>query len=320
MWAVPIAMAAAGALAGSMKDKSRSTVDVAPENALEQLGGKTQTDMLNSLTSLTNLGPGERDITSGLNSQRDLASLLAEMVKTGGMPSQADYTNARSFTDQVFSPERTALNQNFQQAQIDANRAAARMGRGGNDPILLNKLLQEKTRQQQMLDSNMTSFFAQQAQAMPGQRLNLAGQLAQVNSGLASQAMANRQALFSLGSQIKQQEQNFRLGTATRESESGGGMKGALQGGIAGFGAGMGGMAAMGMGGLLGNKSPGGIVANPDAGSQPGLGIGSLTAPQPPPSSLGMNYSLGQMNINLPRYSSPIRQPYRAMGRDWEGG
>lgn len=105
---------------------------------------------------------------------------------------------------------------------------------------MMNKLMQERTRQQQQLGAQMGSFQAQQAQAAPMQRLEFANQLSGVQGGLASQAMANRQALFGLGSQLKQQEQQFRLGTASRTSSqtSGGGAAGAINGAIAGMGTG----------------------------------------------------------------------------------
>jgi hypothetical protein len=54
--------------------------------------------------------------------------------------------------------------------------------------------------------------------------------------------MANRQALLSMGSGIRQQEQQFRLGSASRtlSGSEGGGLSGAIAGGMAGFGAGAG--------------------------------------------------------------------------------
>ncbi len=92
------------------------------------------------------------------------------------------------------------------------------------------------------LDSQIQSHGMQQALSMPMQQLNFMQNYAQVNQGLATQAMQNRQALLGMGSQIKQQEQNFRAGTAssTTSQSQGGGMGGALTGGLAGLGVGLG--------------------------------------------------------------------------------
>lgn len=239
----PIGVGLLGALAGSQGDKSTQNYakQVAPASALEDQATKSIGGSLTGLEALINAGPGQQAMTDSLGSQNALAALLQQFAQGGFMPGQQDINQANQFAQQMFAPQQTALAQRFQDAQMMGNRQAARMGRAGNDPILLNKMLQEQTRQQAMLDSERGAFGAQFAQQMPMQRLNFQSQLAQVRGGLASQALANRQALLNAGSQLKQQEQNFRSGTASTSvtSSSGGGLAGGITGALAGIGSGM---------------------------------------------------------------------------------
>lgn len=245
MWGAIAGMAGGGLLgaisgAQGQTTTQNSSVNVAPAGEAELQAGKIQTDQLTALQQLIGLGPGQQDITNSLNSTRGLAQLLQQYQQGGYRPTQQDQADAGQFARESFAGQQTQLNQSFQDAQTGANRQAALAGRGPNDPIMMNKLMQERTRQQQQLGAQMGSFQAQQAQAAPMQRLEFANQLSGVQGGLASQAMANRQALFGLGSQLKQQEQQFRLGTASRTSSqtSGGGAAGAINGAIAGMGTG----------------------------------------------------------------------------------
>ncbi len=225
-----------GGMAGSQGQQSTQNYakQVAPEGALEKQAGDMTSRAMTGFEDMVNYGPGQADVKAGLASQQNLGNFLEQMFNNGGLPNAQQMGFANQLTNDVFAPEQIALQQRFQDAQTFGNRQAARMGRSGSDPILMNKLLQEQTRQQQMLGGQMTAFRAQQAQAMPQQQLQLASQLAQVRSGLASQAMQNRQALFSMGSQLKGQEQNFRAGTASTNvtNTTGGGMLGGLAGAL----------------------------------------------------------------------------------------
>lgn len=235
--ALGLAGAGLGFLSGMQGNQSTQnyTKQVAPESALEKQAGGLTSSAMTDFQNLVNLGPGQAEVKAGLQSQNDLGNFLQQMFNNGGMPTSQQMGYANQFTNDVFAPEQTALAQRFTDAQTASNRQAAKMGRMGNDPILMNKLLQEQTRQQQMLGSQMTAFRAQTAQGLPQQQLQFASQLAQVRGGLASQAMANRQALFSMGSQLKAQEQGFRAGTAstTATSNSGGGLMDGVSGALA---------------------------------------------------------------------------------------
>jgi hypothetical protein len=116
----------------------------------------------------------------------------------------------------LFGARRTALGQSFEDQLMQSNRQAALMGRAQNDPILKAKLAQEQIRQQAMLDAEQGGLATQLAMQLPGQRLGFAQQRSQILGGLATQAMANRQALAALGSGIMNSERGFRLDTGLR--------------------------------------------------------------------------------------------------------
>lgn len=232
-----------------------STVNVAPESAEEKQFRLGAADSYGQLGQMVGAGPGQQDVTAALGSTRDLASMLQSFAKGGFLPGQEDITTAQNFAQQMFAPQQTALQQSFQDQQTQANRMAAQMGRGANDPILAAKLAQEQTRQQGMLSAQQGAFAADFGMQLPGQRLGFQEQLANVRSGLATQAMQNRQSLFSMGQQAQQAERNWRLNTASRTNTqtSGGDFMSAVGGisAIAGAGFGIaGGLQSLQAGGL----------------------------------------------------------------------
>lgn len=227
-----------GAIGGAQGASQSQTVrrELAPASASETRGGELALQNLNDLQSLLAQGPGAQDVAAGAGAQRSLAELLQQLQQSGGLPGAQDVQAAQSFAGQVFQGQQNALTNAFEDQRVQASRAQARLGRGGFDPVLQNKLAQEQTRQSGQLAADQGAFAAQFAQQLPQQRLGFAQQLAGVRAGLASQAMANRQAVFNLGSQLQQQGQQFRLGSATTTSSQSqpGGFLGALTGGIAG--------------------------------------------------------------------------------------
>lgn len=237
--ALPIAGAVLGGIAGSQGDRKSSTsrMQLDPASELETRGGDVALSQLNDLEKLLGAGPGQRDVQQSTQSQRSLAEMLTNFSQGGFLPSQQDIGGAQQLAQQLFAGQQEGLNQAFNQQRIQSSRNAARMGRSAIDPVLQNMLAQGQTQQQGQLNANIGSFAAQRAQELPQQRLAYAQQLAQVNQGLASQAMANRQALLGMGSQLQSQGQQFRLGTASRtvEEQSGGGLQGALTGALGGL-------------------------------------------------------------------------------------
>jgi hypothetical protein len=231
-----------GAVAGGLGQKTNQTsqVHLAPESQLEKDSAALMGGQLGQLQGLVGAGPGQADVEAGLGAQRGLAALLQQFSQGGFLPQQQDFQQAQQFTNQAFAPQQLQMQQGWADEDLELQRLAARTGRSVNDPVLRNKLAQTRGQQQAQLGAQQTSFMSQFAQQMPQQRLGFAQQLAQVQGGLATQAMANRQALLSMGQSIRGQEQQFRLGSAARSTSqtSGGGLAGAISGGMAGFGVG----------------------------------------------------------------------------------
>lgn len=304
---------ALGAAAGSMKDKatqqSSSGIDLGKMSGRERGANQGVTSDYNSLRSLVGAGPGQGDVTASLGASRSLADMLAAYGKEGGAdPTAGDITRAGSLASQLFAAQRIQMEQGFGDQQTQANRQAALMGRGANDPILKAKLAQEQTRQSSVLNAQQGGWATQYAMQQPMQRLGFASELANVRGGLASQAMANRQALMAAGQGIQANERNWRLAKAERWStgtqESGGGLKGAITGGIAGASTGM--SAMTGLMGMPGMGAGGGF------GGGAGMGNNMLSGrnySQPAPQMFGVSNGqqltsyANQFGAGLPSYS-----------------
>lgn len=242
-----------GAVAGSQKDKT-STTNASTSNVnlrdfqdlirgaggREQGGAALAADLMRQQQRLTELGPGAADVSAAANRQRDFEGMLRAAGAQGGFAQQGDIQQAQQFAQQVFAPQREMLSQQFEDQEIQQKRLAAQLGRPVNDPVLRSMLARDQGRQMASLAAQQGAFGAEQAQAAVGRRLQLAGQAAQIRSGLATQAFQNRSALAQLGRQITQDERNFRLGTASQtrtgiqETLSGGGVGGAIAGAIGG--------------------------------------------------------------------------------------
>lgn len=234
-WATA-AMMAAGALAGAQEKQSTLSVNAGQAGALENLAGSIGQTQLQQLSDLVGKGPGEAAVQQGMAGQQDFIKLLQQTLAQGGQPTQADMTQANTLAGQLFQPQQVAMQQQFQDQRQQAARQAAMLGRNISDPILQAKLAQEQSRQSAQLNAQMGSFATQQAMQQPMQRLNLGAQLAQAQASLANQAFANRQMLLQMGSAVRGQEQQFRMGTASKSSTEAGGLGGALAGGLAGLG------------------------------------------------------------------------------------
>lgn len=233
-WMLPAAGAALGFLAGSQKQGQSQSVQLAPPSASELAGEQAVVSNLPILQQLINAGANQQDVTAGLGAQRSLGDLLAQYAQGGFLPSQQDFATAQGFATSAFAPQQTAINQQFEQQQQRVAQLSAQLGRPVNDPILQAKLSQERMQAQERLGAQQSAFVSDFAQNLPMQRLQFTGQLADVRSQLASQAMANRQALIGLGSQLQAQGQQFRAGTASRSVEGGGGLLGGITGAIGG--------------------------------------------------------------------------------------
>ncbi len=233
-----------GGIAGSKKDKS--TVTSSSENVQEvitDVATQKENDARDlALKQVNDLDTRLRSIESSATLQ-NLDRLLAEL---GGTPTQERIQQAQAFTQDVFAPAEQSIQQAFQDQQVDFARRAAQMGRSSADPILAAKLAQAQVRERSNLEAQKTAFRAQETINAPLRQFQ--NQLAGLG-GLSQQAVANRQAVYSLGSDFANTLMNYRLATATRTgkstgtqtSESGGGFKGAITGafGAASAGAGI---------------------------------------------------------------------------------
>lgn len=260
-----------GGIAGGKKDKSTATstssnvseVITAPESDEEKRARALQLESMNSLDARLK----SIEASPVLN---NLDRLLAEL---GSAPSQERMAQAQRFTQDVFAPQKEALSQAFDEQNVNFARRAAQQGRSSADPILAAKLAQEQIRQQNMMAAEQRAFAAQEAINAPARQFqNQLGAL----GGLSQQAIQNRQAVFSLGSDFANSLQNYRVATATRTGtssgtqtqESGGGFKGVLTGALGGAAAGVG---MANAGGLFGNFNSA-STSLPSSGSMPSVG------------------------------------------------
>jgi hypothetical protein len=282
---IPIAAAVAGAVTGGLgKNQSSSTgLQMVDPSELEKNAGSNILDLFNNLQKRLANNPNEasqQTLDQNANQATDqYANLLQMLTKSGGVPSQEDTQAANQYAAQAFQGQQTALDQSFSDQQRQMQRTAAQMGRSVGDPILRAKLAQEKIRQQAQLSSNQGSFASQYAQGLGQQRLGGAEALMGLRQGLASQAIQNRMTLLNLGSQLQANERNFRIQTATRNTQGseGGGLGGAISGGLAGLGGGLGAMSMINQGGgwdkffSMSGNSGGGVMPG---GTSGGVGYG----------------------------------------------
>lgn len=245
-----VAGAVLGGVVGGKKDKSTtSQSSSSTSEVIVDAAGKEETDARN--LAFRQIGDLDARLKS-LESSSVLQNLDRLMQELGQAPSAERIRQAQAFTQDVFAPAEESIQQAFQDQETAFARRAAQMGRSSADPILAAKLAQQQVRERSLLESQKTAFRAQESVNAPLRQFQ--NQLAGLG-GLSQQAAANRQAVFSLGSDFANTMMNYRLATATRTnqsagtstSESGGGLKGALTGAFGGAAAGAGIGQAMGL-------------------------------------------------------------------------
>ena len=281
MTALGVGGALLGGAAGAMgqKSKTQSGVILGKASALEKQARESIGSSFSALQGMADAGPGKADVEASLGASRDLAALLADMQSGSGLPNATDVSSANSAAANLFQARQVGLQQAFDDQRTAASKQAALMGRSASDPVLAAKLAQEQSRQQAMLGAEQGSYAQQLAMALPGQRLELANARTQVLGGLAQQAMANRQAILAMGSGIQDSERNWRLQTGVKwgEQKTGGGIGGAITGGLAGLGSGLSAATTLGGGGSLFGAGGGGGASGlsmPSLGQSAGFGGG----------------------------------------------
>ena len=234
-------MAIFGAIAGSKEDKVQSSqsIEMKGQSADELKYLAEQNASYDELKKLVAAGGNDSDVSRATGATRSFADMLAEYAKTGGMPSESDLSTSNRFAESIFNPQRTKLNQVFEDQKVQAARLSASLGRSVDDPILQAKLRTNMMNNMASLESEQGAYGSQLALQMPGQKLGYAQNNVNVLQGLASQAFQNRSALLSLGNQLGNQEYQKRFQESTKHAEnvSGGGFKGAVAGGLSGLSA-----------------------------------------------------------------------------------
>jgi hypothetical protein len=229
----------AGALGGLFGQTSSQQKIMQGPTATGIAGEQAVLQNLSKWQDYVNAGPGMQDVQAGIGSQRDLASMLQNYAQGGFLPGQSDWDTASQFSSRAFRPQEVALNQAHGESTQRMAQLAAQMGRPVNDPILQAKLAQERSQGMERLGASRSAYEAEFAQNLPMQRLGFMGQLSDLRGQLASQAMSNRQAMVSAGSNLEQVSNNFRLAGAGLSTTQGGGIRDMITGGFAGYGAGL---------------------------------------------------------------------------------
>jgi hypothetical protein len=233
-----------GAFGKNDSVQTASGINIADAGTRELGAQRAVDNSFSQLQGMVNAGPGQQDVSNAYGATTDFASALQKAGQEGGLnPTGSDITRSNNLASSLFGQQRVGLQQMFDEQMRQANAQAGISGRDPNDPVLRMKLAQMQMQQGGQLDASQNAMAQQLAFQMPQQRLQMMGQRADVLGGLASQAMANRQAIASMGDSIMQGERNFRLQTAShwgsQTSQSGGGIGGAITGALGGAGAGM---------------------------------------------------------------------------------
>jgi hypothetical protein len=190
------------------------------------------------------MNPGEGPLSGAAaqgaygQSTSALSQALQQYASQGGMPNQQQIAAGTASAQAQFAPQQQQLQQSFYYQDQGNKRQEALLGRGGNDPILQAKLAQSQGFQQQQLNAQQGAYGNQLAMQMPQNQLGALGQQNQLLGGIYQQALANRQYLLSTGSQLLGQQYGYQLGAAGQQMDfsKGGGLGGAIAGGVAGLG------------------------------------------------------------------------------------
>lgn len=329
---------AAGTIAGALqKNESDQSqwVELGDASGLQNTiygsGERGLMQNYDALFDLTQAGPGQEDVAAGVGASRSLADMLSSLQASGGLPDAQDIEQSNSIASGLFNARRNALSQSFEDQQDEFARLAARTGRSPADPVFQNMMRRGFMRQSDSLQAEQSDYANALAMEMPGRRLGFAAQRADVLGGLAGQAFRNRAAILSMGSSLGGAERAWQFRTGTHRGTAvtqGNPVANALQGGMAGVGAGlsMGSdlMTAFGSGGSAGaGRAPAGAVAptasiplgNPvNQGGKPGIMgftggqplpsiYSNPIGPQPAPSFTSTPLGFNQwMNVGRPAY------------------
>lgn len=300
-----------GGLFGSKNSQNTTSgVNLRPTSDAEQTGYNYMFNAASDLEAYTGAyGPGAGEVKRSTQTDNDLAEMFRQYSISGGMPSSSDLAQGNTLAQSVFAPQQTALDQSFRDQNTQFERLAARLGRPTDDPILQAKMRTGFMDQSARLQSEQGSFGTQYAMSLPGQRVNYKQQESAMRGQLASQAFANRTAMLNMGSQIMNNERNWRYQISDKfsntEQQKGGGVGDAITGAMGGIGQGFNMMRGFGGGQSGGGYTPS-ISGVPSSSgfSMPSFGAGF----QPPQPQFG---SMNSSQMSMPSFGGGSYSSYQ---------
>ena len=191
-------LAGGGLISGLTDDVNTevTSIDLGPESAQSQTGGRIAQDQLFNLESLLGQGFGDiqeqfGDIRAARDSQAALAAQFERLAQTGGLPGLQDIQAGQAFARESFAGQREALSQRVEDATTQSARQRAVLGRSGSDPILEARLQQAAAREEALLGGQERGVAASLALQLPGQRAGFAERATQIRGQRADQAVQN---------------------------------------------------------------------------------------------------------------------------------
>jgi len=220
-----------GAIAGAGGSSTTTELNLDPAGALEKQAGSLTREQLAQLQELIGSGAGGQDVSTALSSSRQFSETLRTAAATG-FGSRQLQRQAGAQAQAFLAPQREQLSQTFEDETTRTAQLAAQLGRSIDDPILQAKLSTARFREEALLSSQQAGLQLQFGQ----QQLGLLGQATGVDQSLSAQAFQNRFGVLQAGQGVLGQQQQFRLGSAGQTVSSGGGLAGAISGGLGGIG------------------------------------------------------------------------------------
>lgn len=189
-------------------------------------------------------GPDLTSYNQAKGAGQDLASLLEEYAKTGGLPQEADVTAAGGLAKNLFSARRTALEQDLADQYTQAQQEFGRRGMMTNDPVAIAKMRTGFMKQRDLMSAEQMAEQTRIAMGIPASKAQYAasryatlGDIAGEDIALYNQGVANMQNLLGVGSGLLDQERNWRYNVApktnTQATLGGGGFMGGLANSLA---------------------------------------------------------------------------------------
>ena len=265
-------------------DKQRKALQKTP--TVRRTGGEME-NLYGQLKERIGAGPDLTSYNQAKGAGMDLAAMLAEYSKTGGLPGQQDIAQAGGLAQNLFAARRTQLEQDLADQYTQAQQEFGRRGMMTNDPVAIAKMRTGFLKQRDLMSAEQQAEATRIAMGLPGQRAQYAasrfgvlGDIAGQDINLYNQGVENLKGLMSAGSSLLAQERDWRYGIAPKsnsQSSGGGGFMGGLANSLALGGGAMNIASKVDLGGAfrgfgIGAQQP--QAALPYSGSTQPLGFG----------------------------------------------